>query len=80
MRLARFALSQYFAADVDIKQHLYQTVELPWFCTIRIMCLMVSRSRQATGWQLAWGTYYELAMLLKLILLAKKYATLLFRR
>jgi hypothetical protein len=31
MKLSRFALRQYFAADVDIKQHLYQTVELPWF-------------------------------------------------
>ena len=31
MKLARFALGQYFAAaDVDIKQHLYQTVEFPW--------------------------------------------------
>lgn len=30
MKLAKFALRQYFAADVDIKQHLYQTVELPW--------------------------------------------------
>ena len=31
MKLAKFALRQYFAADVDIKQHLYQTVEFPWF-------------------------------------------------
>jgi hypothetical protein len=31
MKLARFALRQYFAADVDIKQHLYLTVESPWF-------------------------------------------------
>lgn len=31
MKLARFTLGQYFAADVDIKQHLYQTVEFPWF-------------------------------------------------
>lgn len=31
MKLAKFALKQYFAADVDIKQHLYQTVEFPWF-------------------------------------------------
>jgi hypothetical protein len=31
MKLTRFALKQYFAAGVDIKQHLYQTVESPWF-------------------------------------------------
>ena len=30
MRLSRFALRQYFAADVDIKQRLYTTVEFPW--------------------------------------------------
>jgi hypothetical protein len=30
MRLSRFALRQYFASDVDIKQHLYATVEFPW--------------------------------------------------
>ena len=31
MKLTKFALKQYFAANVDIKQHLYETVELPWF-------------------------------------------------
>ena len=31
MKLTRFVLQQYFATDVDVKQHLYQTVELPWF-------------------------------------------------
>lgn len=31
MQLSRFALRQYFAANVDIKQHLYETVEFPWF-------------------------------------------------
>ena len=31
MQLSRFALRQYFAADVDVKQHLYETVETPWF-------------------------------------------------
>jgi len=31
MKLARFTLRQYFASDFDVKQHLYETVELPWF-------------------------------------------------
>jgi len=31
LQLSRFALRQYFAANVDIKQHLYETVEFPWF-------------------------------------------------
>lgn len=30
MRSARFALRQYFAEGVDVKHHLYQSVELPW--------------------------------------------------
>ncbi len=30
MKLSRFTLRQYFASDVDIKQHLYRTVEFPW--------------------------------------------------
>ena len=30
MKLSRFALRQYFASDVDIKQHLYTAVEFPW--------------------------------------------------
>lgn len=30
MQLSRFALRQFFASDVDIKQHLYETVEFPW--------------------------------------------------